>query len=202
MHNKSQAHDERAMIEENRACILRNYGTALANRMMAEHNTDVIFNNRKSILSWLLATSNDDLQTKLNEAQIDFLEHRSKLTSLMAAVNLRLSEINAMLIGTNGEIMEGNALLVSFNTAAAAQNLELMEFSFEMSEESNAEANAARMVSNLSRIDETKNRAITNRKQHESDMETVNAIVISAVAMTDAAYIAIPGEDKPREHSA
>ncbi|MEN9515739.1 MAG: hypothetical protein RIQ95_2367, partial [Pseudomonadota bacterium] len=51
MWNKAQAYRERAMIEENRALVLKNYAAAfMGNRQMANQNTDDIFRNRKAIL--------------------------------------------------------------------------------------------------------------------------------------------------------
>ena len=48
MWNKAQAYRERAMIEENRALVLKNYSAAfMGNRQMANQNTDDIFRNRR-----------------------------------------------------------------------------------------------------------------------------------------------------------
>lgn len=51
MWNKASAYRERAMIEENRFLILKNYAAAfMGNRQIANQNTDDIFRNRHAIL--------------------------------------------------------------------------------------------------------------------------------------------------------
>ena len=119
MWNKAQAYRERSMIEENRALILKNYSAAfMGNRQMANQNTDDIFRNRKAILQSMKvegAVQENFRDSMLNQAHIDFLDHRSKLNARVIAVSEKMSEINKMLIEVNHMIMEGNAEIVEFN---------------------------------------------------------------------------------------
>ena len=126
MWNKAQAYRERAMIEENRALVLKNYAAAfMGNRQMANQNTDDIFRNRKAILQSMKvegpvqANFRDSL---LNQAHVDFLDHRSKLNARVIAVSEKMSEINRMLIEVNHMIMEGNAEIVEFNSGNIEKN--------------------------------------------------------------------------------
>ena len=94
--NHFQAQTERMRIEQNRDLLLKNYNEALVNRRLGNENTTVIFNNRRVLLSSL--NPQDPIgqhpvqtifvQTKLEESQLDFLEHRSKLTSRVSAGEL------------------------------------------------------------------------------------------------------------------
>ncbi|MBM3340211.1 MAG: hypothetical protein FJY62_09565 [Betaproteobacteria bacterium] len=58
----------------------------------------------------------------LNQAHVDFLDHRSKLDARVIAVSEKMSEINRMLIEVNHAIMEGNAEIVEFNSGNIEKN--------------------------------------------------------------------------------
>ena len=79
--NRAKAYATRSLIEENRASILKNYTAAfMGNRQLANQNTDDIFRNRKAVLS-NMPTKNEVeenfVQSMINEANLDFLEHRA-----------------------------------------------------------------------------------------------------------------------------
>ena len=164
--NKAQAYGERSMIEENRSLILKNYAAAfLGNRQMANQNTDDIFRNRKAILQSLKASTpvaENFRNAHLNQAHIDYLEHRSVLNSRVVDVSEKLSEINRLLIQVNKAIMESNAELTNFN----AKNIELNKsyLNGKLHPEKAKPADNAKLVkSNSKRISETLARANSNK---------------------------------------
>merc|ERR1712110_411719 len=83
MANKEKLYGLRALIEDNRAKILANYAEAfVGNRQVANQNTDDIFKNRSALLDSLTidGPSQQNFQnSKYNEANVDYLENRSKL---------------------------------------------------------------------------------------------------------------------------
>merc|ERR1719487_1331137 len=111
--NKEDIYKERAMIEGNRQLILKNYHAAFTgNRQMANQNTDDIFRNRKAIVKHY-KTGADPVkinfaESRLNEARIDYLEHRTKMNAKVSEVNAMMVEINSKLIAVNDKVMEGN----------------------------------------------------------------------------------------------
>jgi hypothetical protein len=178
MWNKAQAYRERAMIEENRALVLKNYAAAfMGNRQMANQNTDDIFRNRKAILQSMKvegpvqANFRDSL---LNQAHVDFLDHRSKLNARVIAVSEKMSEINRMLIEVNHMIMEGNAEIVEFNSGNIEKNRQWLDGDLHP-EQATPETNAERIASNTARIAEIQDRAAANRAKIDAVMEKVEA---------------------------
>ena len=115
--NKSKAYATRSAIEENRALILKNYTAAfMGNRQLANQNTDDIFRNRRTILSSLFDAQTDVqknfVESSLNEASIDYLEHRAELNASVLEVNRMMAEVNAGLIEINSKIMKSNESIV------------------------------------------------------------------------------------------
>merc|ERR1711920_1056392 len=88
MTNKEKLYGVRAMIEENRARILENYSAAfIGNRQVALQNTDDLFKNRHTILNTMKYENQrhiNFLNTKHNESNILYLEHRSLLNNRVA----------------------------------------------------------------------------------------------------------------------
>lgn len=176
MWNKAQAYLERAMIEENRAMILKNYTAAfMGNRQLANLNTDDIFRNREAILQSMQVegpVQENFCDSLLNQAQIDFLDHRSALNSRVIAVSEKMSEINSMLIEVNKMIMEGNAEIVKFNAGNIETNGQLLDGHLQP-EQATPETNAERIASNTSRLAELQERATANRAKIDAVMEKV-----------------------------
>ena len=89
--NKSKAYASRSIIEENRALILKNYTAAfMGNRQLANQNTDDIFRNRQAILSSMETSSDVEenfVASMINEANLDFLEHRDALNAADLSAN-------------------------------------------------------------------------------------------------------------------
>merc|ERR1712232_960500 len=108
MNNKEQLYMIRAIVEENRALVLKNYTAAfVGNRQMANQNTDDIFKNRIAILDALKTegqVQENFRNSKYNEATVDFLEHRSKLNNRVAKVNEMMATLNSKLIEINSQI--------------------------------------------------------------------------------------------------
>merc|ERR1712046_358445 len=111
--------------------ILKNYSAAVSgNRMMANHNTDDIFKNRRAILGAMKCEGpiqEDFVNSKLNESMVDYLEHRSKMNARVSSVNNKMAEVNAMLIEVNQLIMDGNNEIVEFNAANIQINTQLAD---------------------------------------------------------------------------
>merc|ERR1740130_124597 len=121
--------EARSMIEENRANIVKNYAAAfVGNRQMACENTDAIMKNRFAILDALKVegpVQENFLNSKYNEAAIEYLENRSLLNNRVAKANLKMSEANADLIAINDQILKSNEEIVVFNGAQIETNTKL-----------------------------------------------------------------------------
>ncbi|MBU6284501.1 MAG: hypothetical protein EB036_13335 [Betaproteobacteria bacterium] len=191
MWNKAQAYRERAMIEENRALIFKNYSAAfMGNRQMANQNTDDIFRNRKAILQSTKvegAIQENFRDSMLNQAHIDFLDHRSKLNARVIAVSEKMSEINKMLIEVNHMVMEGNAEIVEFNAGNIEMNRKWLDGDLHP-EQATPETNAERIASNASRIAEIQQRATANRSKIDAVMGTVEGNRAAILKNAEAIY--------------
>jgi len=175
MGNKQKLYAERAFIEENRQMILTNYTAAfLGNRQMANQNTEDIFRNRKAIVKHY-KTDGDAVkinfaESRLNEARIDYLEHRAGMNTKVAAVNAKMVEINKLLIEVNDATMANNADIVEFNTKHVDINTKLLagELVFKNSDGSAAspEKNLERITRNASRIAQISEVAKSNGEKH------------------------------------
>jgi len=155
MGNKCFLYKARAMVEENRNLILQNYTAAfVGNRQMANQNTDDIFRNRMAILKAMKIegpVQQNFLDTKKNEAKIEYLENRSLLNNRVAKVNEKMSQINAQLIEVNDTILKSNEEIVAFNSAQIETNTKLLSGIKE--DKCTPEANATRIAENKKRID-------------------------------------------------
>jgi preprotein translocase subunit SecA len=67
------------------------------------------------------------LNSKKNEAKIEYLENRSLLNNRVAKVNEKMSEINKQLIEVNDVILKSNEEIVAFNSAQIETNTKLLE---------------------------------------------------------------------------
>ncbi len=153
--NKTNAYSTRSAIEENRALILKNYTAAfMGNRQLANQNTDDIFRNRKTILSSLDVQSDvqkNFVESSLNEASIDFLEHRADLNASVLEVNRMMAEVNSKLIEINSKIMKSNESIVAFNSRNLALNSKLLASGLSTGTATPA-SNARRIVRNKERL--------------------------------------------------
>ncbi len=153
--NKTNAYSTRSAIEENRALILKNYTAAfMGNRQLANQNTDDIFRNRKTILSSLDVQSDAQknfVESSLNEASIDFLEHRANLNASVLEVNRMMAEVNSKLIEINSRIMKSNESIVAFNSRNLALNSKLLASGLSTGTATPA-SNARRIARNKERL--------------------------------------------------
>ena len=102
----------------------------ICNRQTANQNTDDIFKNRTAILDTLKVEGASQVNyrnSKYNEANIYYLENRSKLNNRVAKANKAMSEINTEMIAINNQIMKGNEEIVAFNAAAIETNTKLLD---------------------------------------------------------------------------
>jgi len=170
MGNKQKLYAERAFIEENRQLILKNYTAAfLGNRQMANQNTEDIFRNRKAIVK-NYKTDGDAVKinfadSRLNEARIDYLEHRAGMNARVAAVNEKMVAINQLLIEVNDSTMQNNADIVEFNTKHVAVNTQLLSGELTFTEAS-PEKNQERIDKNTTRIAAIVEVAKANAQKH------------------------------------
>ena len=153
--NKTNAYSTRSAIEENRALILKNYTAAfMGNRQLANQNTDDIFRNRRTILS-SLDVQNDAqknfVESSLNEASIDYLEHRADLNASVLEVNKMMAEVNAKLIEINSRIMKSNESIVAFNSKNLAINSKILASGLSVGTATPA-SNAKRIARNKERL--------------------------------------------------
>merc|ERR1740130_1305192 len=159
--NKTKLYAVRAVIEENRSLIIKNYASALqGNRNVANQNTDDIFKNRVGILDSLKVdgqVQENFRNTKYNESNVDFLEHRSQINNRVAKGCVAMAAANAKLIEINGMIMESNAAIVTFNQSAVETNQKLLEGI--QADKATPETNAARIEANYKQIKVIKDHA-------------------------------------------
>jgi len=180
MTNKSKLLTVRSIIEENRPLLMKNYAAAFAgNRLMANQNTDSIFKNRVAILKAMKLegqAQENFRRSKINEANIDFLEHRSLLNNRVAKTNAKMAAANTKMIEANNKILEGNEELKKFNTTAIETNTKLLTGI--QADKATADSNAARIAANTAaikmivdhaskydtKVDDNINDAMDNRK--------------------------------------
>jgi hypothetical protein len=178
------------LVEENRAGILKNYTAAfMGNRQLANQNTDDVFRNRRAILSSIEPASDIEenyRESLLNEATLEFLEHRASLNSSVNGVNEKMIEVNALLIEINDTIMAANEGIVKFNESQIQKNNKLLAGALAPSKatsSSNAErikknAAKAKVIKGISekntkKMDQMTSQMQKNRRKIESNAEKI-----------------------------
>ena len=122
-------HQSRANIEENRLLILSNQSAAaLGNQQLANHNTEEIFESRKTVL--VTFDPETDLQANYIEvasrrSELDFLLHSARLNEQCLTINKMMVEANALLIEITDKIMRLNQDILEFNEENLDSNNEL-----------------------------------------------------------------------------
>ena len=130
MDNKAMIHQSRATIEENRLLILSNQSAAaLGNQQLANHNTEEIFESRKTVL--VTFDPDTELQRQYVEvasrrSELDFLLHSARLNERCLAINNKMVEANSKLIAITDEIMQLNQEILEFNEENLDSNNELI----------------------------------------------------------------------------
>jgi hypothetical protein len=192
MTNKSKLQAVRSIMEENRALLFKNYAAAFSgSRLLINQNTDDIFKNRVAILDAMKVdgqVQENFRNTKYNEANINFLEHRSLLNNRVAKTNTAMSAANAKLIDINSMVMNNSEEIVKFNTSAIETNKKLMEGV--MPEKCTPEANAKRVEDNSKgiqvivdhmakydeKVTEIMNKTLENRKLIIANSKTLDEL--------------------------
>ena len=166
--NRAKAYAARSLVEENRAGILKNYTAAfLGNRQLANQNTDDVFRNRQAIISSIEPATDVEENYKeslLNEAKIEFLEHRSSLHSAVLSVNEKMIAVNSLLIEINDAIMAANEGIVKFNESQILRNNKLLQGTLNPSKATPA-SNAERIKKNAAKAKAVKVNAVKNSKK-------------------------------------
>jgi len=167
--NRAKAYAARSIVEENRAGILKNYTAAfMGNRQLANQNTDDVFRNRRAIISSIdadTAVEENYRDSLLNEATLEFLEHRAGLNLAVLGVNEKLVVVNKLLIEINDSIMAANEGIVKFNNAQIQKNNKLLDDALKPSKATTA-SNAA-IKKNAAKAKAVKNAALANSKKME-----------------------------------
>lgn len=176
--NRAKAYASRSIVEENRAGILKNYTAAfMGNRQLANQNTDDVFRNRKAILATMEANNpveENYRESLINEANLDFLEHRSNLNGAVLSVNEKMVLVNQLLIDINSTIMNANEGIVKFNNAQIAENNKILDGALARAKPTSAK-NAARIKKNASRAKATKANAVANSKKMDTMTKAMQA---------------------------
>ena len=124
--NKAALYQSRAIIEENRMMILSNYtANFMGNRQLINQNTDDVFSASETMLDALdPQTESESVAVEIfnQRASLDFLSHRSSLTSSVIQISDQMAEVNARLISINREIMETNNSIIAFNKKQIERN--------------------------------------------------------------------------------
>ena len=124
--NKAALYQSRAIIEENRMMILSNYtANFMGNRQLINQNTDDVFSASETMLDALdpqTESESDAVEIFNQSASLDFLSHRSSLTSSVIQISEQMAEVNARLISINREIMETNNSIIAFNKKQIERN--------------------------------------------------------------------------------
>lgn len=166
--NRAKAYAARSIVEENRAGILKNYTAAfMGNRQLANQNTDDVFRNRRAIISNIEATTpieENYRESLLNEAGLEFLEHRANLNSAVLGVNEKMVAVNQLLIEINDSIMDANQSIVKFNEAQIQKNNKLLAGSLKPAKATSA-SNADRIKKNAAKAKSVQGAAVANSKK-------------------------------------
>ena len=169
---------------------MKNYTAAFMwNRQLANQNTDDVFRNRRAILSSIEPASDIEenyRESLLNEATLEFLEHRASLNSSVNGVNEKMIEVNALLIEINDTIMAANEGIVKFNESQIQKNNKLLAGALAPSKatsSSNAErikknAAKAKVIKGISekntkKMDQMTSQMQKNRRKIESNAQKI-----------------------------
>lgn len=130
MDNKAMLFQARANIEENRLMVLSNYAAASSgNQQLAIHNTDDIFNSRKTILDSYDCETEEQaryVEEAKDRSELDLLIHSAELNRRSMLLNQKMVAINAQLIEANREVMQLNQEMLEFNEENLETNMELI----------------------------------------------------------------------------
>ncbi len=166
--NRAKAYAARSIVEENRAGILKNYTAAfMGNRQLANQNTDDVFRNRRAVISSIEASTpieENYRESLLNEATLEFLEHRAGLNSAVLGVNEKMVAVNKLLIEINDSIMAANESIVKFNESQIQKNNKLLAGALNPSKATPA-SNAERIKKNAARAKTVRSAALANSKK-------------------------------------
>lgn len=128
--NRAMLFQARANIEENRLMILSNYAAASSgNQQLAIHNTDDIFNSRKTILDTYDCDTEEQaryVDAAKDRSALDLLIHSAELNRRSMLLNQKMVAINAQLIEANREVMQLNQEMLDFNEENLEANQELI----------------------------------------------------------------------------
>ena len=183
----------RAMIEENRNAVLKNYLAWYGgNRQLINANRAMILKNRMTVLADLKTEGDVQINFKnsmMNQATIEFMEVQANLDISSLEVSDLLSKANALLIEANTKIIAKNAELVEFNRKNIAANTEIIEGGIGVTK-ATVKTNATRIAANAKKLDvleklvnkEAKvvasisDRVMTNRAKIEANAKAIQEL--------------------------
>ena len=165
--NKTKVEISRASIEQNYASIMRNYNAAyMGNHHLANQETEEILRNRLAIMSNMITEEDVEVnfrESMNNEAQIDFLEHRSEVNKTILEVNKQLTDVNRKLIELNKMIMKKNEDTLKFNQENLTTNQKFLVGEFHPSKATEKD-NKKRIELNTERCKKIEEAASDNQK--------------------------------------
>lgn len=173
-HNKAKSYLLRAKTSENAALISKNYNSAfMGNRQLANENTDAIFRNKIALMQSLPSNNQAEInyrEAKINEAKLQFLDHRSALNAQVVAITKDLAILNEHAIAINRRIMETNEAIKDMNAALNAEISATIEL---IPAAPSPEAYVAIVASNAAKIEEIMSRvALTTASMEALDHTT------------------------------
>lgn len=180
--NKASSYLTRSMVKENQASINRNYVAAFeGNRQLANANTDEIFHNRTVLMRNLgkggkLSDVQENLRNALiNQAKLEYLDHRSALNAKVNHINEKLAAVNAQLIDVNHEIMAANEEVVQFNAGLITDNASIIKTGMKEMQEATPQSNEQLIAKNTKKIDELTKRVAENQAANKAAYEKAQA---------------------------
>jgi len=173
--NRGQAYATRALVSENAALINKNYQAAfMGNRQLANQNTEDLFRNRFAIIRNIQAKNDVEVnykEARMNQAKLDFLEHRARLNERVLSVSDKLAALNRQAIGINRDVMDGNETIVEFNAKKIEENSKFLAEGIDASK-ATPESNAQLIAENTARIAAISKKSEANKTRIEELLET------------------------------
>lgn len=176
----------RALVEENHHHLIANYIAAFTgNRQLAIQNNDDIFRQRINILTHMesedpaLELLEHHFESKADEALVDNLEFRAKLSDSVVAMCESFKRVNDELDAITDRLLAVNQDIVDFNTQNIQKNRELIE-NHKAAIHSTPEENDRRIQQSMARLqelekrfEETRNRTRTLSAQAQADHQKI-----------------------------
>ena len=193
MDNKAALYQSRALIEENRMMILSNYtANFMGNRQLINQNTEDVFAASEVMLKELgTQTQEERIATEAlkQSSSLEFLSHRSALTSSVIEISREMAAVNARLIAINNRIMETNNSIIAFNKKQIDRNKDYYR-DLSILKTATDETNELLIAENQQKIEEINVNAAQNSEEianlMQSSVENRSQLISNKEAIGDA----------------